>query len=129
MTLEDLKREHPDVAKQIDAWCIDIEACSWGSYFIMIGLAADGRWNRVEDMMKNYSHMIRKFGFIPTANRTYFLSRSQPPFFSHIVKLLMKHKGKRALVENLPYLVAEYKFWMKDGLGLSRPMPWRFVVS
>ena len=31
MTLEDLKREHPDVAKQIDAWCVDVEACSWSS--------------------------------------------------------------------------------------------------
>ena len=29
MTLEDLKREHSDVAKQIDAWCVDVEACSW----------------------------------------------------------------------------------------------------
>ena len=31
MTLEDLKREHPDVAKQIDAWCVDVEACSWNN--------------------------------------------------------------------------------------------------
>lgn len=29
--LEDLKNEHSDVAKQIDAWCIDIDACNWGS--------------------------------------------------------------------------------------------------
>lgn len=29
--LEDFKREHSDVAKQIDAWCVDIETCSWNS--------------------------------------------------------------------------------------------------
>lgn len=91
----------------------------WDTYFIMLGLAADGKWNRIEDMMKNYMHMIRKFGFIPTANRTYFLSRSQPPFFSHMVKLLEKKKGKRVLLEYLPYLVAEHKFWMKGESQLT----------
>ncbi|MFI5212473.1 MAG: alpha,alpha-trehalase TreF [Candidatus Saccharimonadales bacterium] len=86
----------------------------WDSYFIMLGLAADGHWDQVEGMIKNYAYMIRKFGFIPTANRTYFLSRSQPPFLVHMVKLLARHKGKkRTLIEYLPYLVLEYRFWMK----------------
>ncbi len=85
----------------------------WDSYFIMLGLAADNRWDMIEGMLKNYCYMIRKFGFIPTANRTYFLSRSQPPFFSQMVRLLAKHKGRRVLVEYLPYLVLEHRFWMK----------------
>jgi alpha,alpha-trehalase len=86
----------------------------WDSYFIMLGLAADNRWDTIEGMMKNYAYMIRKFGFIPTANRTYFLSRSQPPFFALMVKLLARHKGRRrTLIEYLPYLLIEYRFWMK----------------
>ncbi len=86
----------------------------WDSYFIMLGLAADDRWDMIEGMIKNYAFMIRKFGFIPTANRTYFLSRSQPPFFAHMVKLLAKHKGRtRTLAEYLPYMLLEYRFWMK----------------
>jgi len=85
----------------------------WDSYFIMLGLAADGQWDKIEGMLRNYTYMIRKFGFIPTANRTYFLSRSQPPFFSHMIRLLAKHKGKRVLVEYLPYLLLEHRFWMK----------------
>lgn len=85
----------------------------WDTYFIMLGLAADGHWHEIELMMKNYAYMIRKFGFIPTANRTYFLSRSQPPFFALMVELLASHKGKRVYVEYLPYLLAEYSFWMK----------------
>jgi alpha,alpha-trehalase len=86
----------------------------WDSYFIMLGLAADNRWDMIEGMLKNYAYMIRKFGFIPTANRTYFLSRSQPPFLVHMVKLLARHKGrKRTLLEYLPYLLIEYRFWMK----------------
>ncbi len=84
----------------------------WDSYFIMLGLAADNRWQLIEGMIKNYAYMIRKFGFVPTANRTYFLSRSQPPFLSHMVELLESHKGKRVLAEYLPYLLAEYRFWM-----------------
>ncbi|OYW85226.1 hypothetical protein B7Z17_02695, partial [Candidatus Saccharibacteria bacterium 32-49-10] len=86
----------------------------WDSYFIMLGLAAGGKWSMIENMMKNYVHMIRKFGYIPTANRTYLLSRSQPPFFSHMVRLLSDHKGKkRTLIEYLPYMLIEYRFWMR----------------
>ena len=85
----------------------------WDSYFIMLGLARDGRWDNIDGMMRNYAYMIRKIGFIPTANRTYFLSRSQPPFFSHMVELLAEKKGQRAIIEYLPYLVAEHNFWMK----------------
>jgi alpha,alpha-trehalase len=93
----------------------------WDSYFVMLGLAADGRWDMVEGMIKNYAYMIRKFGFIPTANRTYFLSRSQPPFFSQMIKLLARHKGRtRTLVEYLPYMLLEYRFWMKGRRTLAR---------
>jgi alpha,alpha-trehalase len=93
----------------------------WDSYFIMLGLAADHRWKMIEGMMKNYAFMIRKFGFIPTANRTYFLSRSQPPFFAQMVRLLASHKGRtRTYAEYLPYMLSEYRFWMKGRLKLSK---------
>lgn len=85
----------------------------WDSYFIMLGLASTGKWKPIEGMMKNYTHMIRKFGYIPTANRTYLLSRSQPPFFSHMVQLLAGRRGKKVLRDYLPYLIAEYRFWMR----------------
>ncbi len=92
----------------------------WDSYFIMLGLAADNHWDKVEGMIKNVAYMIRKFGFVPTANRTYFLSRSQPPFFSQMVKLLASHKGNKVLLEYLPYMVMEYNFWMKGRNKLSK---------
>jgi alpha,alpha-trehalase len=86
----------------------------WDTYFIMLGLANDNEWAMIRGMMKNYAHMLRKFGMIPTANRTYFLSRSQPPFFSHMVKLLAKHQGRtRTYAEFLPSMLIEYRFWMK----------------
>lgn len=86
----------------------------WDSYFIMLGLAANDKFDLIEGMMKNYTHMIRKYGFIPTANRSYFLSRSQPPFFAHMVELLGAKKGRRtALITYLPYMLTEHRFWMK----------------
>lgn len=91
----------------------------WDSYFIMLGLASSGKWKLIEGMVKNYVHMIRKYGYIPTANRSYLLSRSQPPFFAHMVQLLAGHRGKRVLREYLPYLVAEYRFWMKGRTKLN----------
>ena len=93
----------------------------WDSYFIMLGLAADERWDLIEGMLKNYAYMIRKFGFIPNANRTYLLTRSQPPFFSQMVRLLARHKGRaRTLVEYLPYMLIEYRFWMKGRRNLGK---------
>lgn len=85
----------------------------WDSYFIMIGLAADNKWMLIEHMMRNYSYMMRRFKLIPTANRTYFLSRSQPPFFADMVRLLASHTGDATMVEFLPTMLAEYRFWMK----------------
>ncbi|HRN90378.1 MAG TPA: alpha,alpha-trehalase TreF [Candidatus Saccharibacteria bacterium] len=92
----------------------------WDSYFIMLGLAADDKWDMVENMVKNCAYMIRKFGFVPTANRTYFTSRSQPPFFSRMVRLLAGHKGQSVLVEYLPYMVLEHRFWMKGRTKLTK---------
>ncbi len=95
----------------------------WDTYFIMLGLASSGTWKPIEEMMKNYAHMIRTFGYIPTANRTYLLSRSQPPFFSHMVRLLASKKGNNVLREYLPYLTAEYWFWMR-GRSKLNAMPY-----
>lgn len=93
----------------------------WDSYFIMLGLAADDRWDMIEGMIKNYAYMIRKFGYIPTANRTYFLSRSQPPFFALMIKLLAGHNGRsRTMIEYLPYMLMEYRFWMKGRRTLTK---------
>lgn len=102
----------------------------WDTYFTMLGLAASNRWDLIEGMIKNYAFVIRKIGYIPTANRTYFLSRSQPPFFAHMVQLLAEKRGKLTLVRYLPYLLAEYRFWMKGTkeLGADQPAAKRTIL-
>lgn len=91
----------------------------WDSYFIALGLAVSGHWGLIEDMAKNFAFLLRRYRRILTGNRTYFKSRSQPPVFSLIIRLLATHKGNRALALFLPYLLLEYRFWMKGARNLK----------
>ncbi|MBN2524230.1 MAG: alpha,alpha-trehalase TreF [Bacteroidales bacterium] len=84
----------------------------WDSYFTMEGLAASGRMDLVKDMLNNFVYLINECGHIPNGNRSYYLSRSQPPFFAEMVKLLMRESNDAEGLKYLPALVKEYKFWM-----------------
>lgn len=84
----------------------------WDSYFTMLGLKASGKTDMIENMVNNFSFLISTQGYIPNGNRTYFLGRSQPPFFSLMVKLLAELKGENILAAYLPQLEKEYHFWM-----------------
>lgn len=91
----------------------------WDSYFTIIGLAASGRWDLVDGMTDNFAHLIDQIGFIPNGNRTYYLSRSQPPFFSSIVALKIKGKGIESGLVYRSQLEKEYQFWMDGANELS----------
>lgn len=90
----------------------------WDSYFTMLGLKVSGRVDTIESMLNNFDYLIKEIGFIPNGNRTYFLSRSQPPFYSLMVALLAEIKGDIVLPRYLESLQLEYDFWMsgKDDL-------------
>ena len=85
----------------------------WDSYFTMLGLKEAGKTDMIENMINNFSYLIDTLGFIPNGNRTYFLGRSQPPFYSLMVQLLAGIKGKQVLQKYLPQLEKEYQYWMK----------------
>lgn len=87
----------------------------WGSYFTMLGLKANGRWDLIEGMLDNFAFLAETYGFIPNGNRSYYLGRSQPPFAALMVKLYAEHAGEQALVKYFSLLTREYKFW-QDGL-------------
>ncbi len=87
----------------------------WDSYFTMLGLEASGRQDIADGMINNAQHMFAKFGFIPTGNRNYYLTRSQPPFFLHMLQLIAPRRGGlRYLLPKLPYLTAEHGYWTKN---------------
>ena len=84
------------------------------SYFTMLGLYASKRFDLIKKMINNFSYLIENFGFIPNGNRVYYLSRSQPPFFSLMVSLLIRNNsGAKDGLSFIPLLEKEYNFWMK----------------
>ncbi len=85
----------------------------WDSYFTMLGLKASGKTEMVENMIRNFSYLIDTLGYIPNGNRSYFIGRSQPPFYSLMIKLLGELKSEKVLAVYLPQLVKEHQFWMK----------------
>ncbi|MEB7575632.1 alpha,alpha-trehalase [Citrobacter portucalensis] len=92
----------------------------WDSYFTMLGLAESNHWDKVSDMVANFSYEIDSWGHIPNGNRTYYLSRSQPPFFAFMVELLAQHDGNDALKKYLPQMLKEYSYWM-EGVETLQP--------
>ena len=92
----------------------------WDGFFMLLGLALSNRMDLVDQMMENYAHLIDCFGFIPNGNRTYYLTRSQPPFFSLMVRLYASYYGLKSATRFLPQLEQEYNFWMgKRAVELS----------
>ena len=92
----------------------------WDSYFTMLGLAESNHWDKVSDMVANFAYEIDSWGHIPNGNRTYYLSRSQPPFFAFMVELLAQHDGDDALKKYLPQMLKEYTYWM-EGVETLQP--------
>ncbi|KAF1701451.1 alpha,alpha-trehalase TreA [Pseudoxanthomonas suwonensis] len=95
------------------------EVYYWDSYFTMLGLAESGQHALVRQMLDNFAHLVDTWGHIPNGNRSYYLSRSQPPFFSHMV-MLQARQDPGAPVHYLPQLRREHAFWM-DGAEALRP--------
>lgn len=91
----------------------------WDSYFTMLGLKAHKKFDRIEAMMENFKWLIDEYGFIPNGNRSYLLSRSHPPLFSHMVELLAGIKGEAVYQEFLPYLKKEYAYWTEGDRNIE----------
>ncbi|WP_337041068.1 alpha,alpha-trehalase TreF [Emticicia sp. 17c] len=88
----------------------------WDTYFTMLGLQQSGKVDMIKAMVDNFSYLLYKIGHIPNANRTYYIGRSQPPFYALMLKLLSEEMGQSILTDYLPYLEKEYEFWM-NGKG------------
>jgi len=101
----------------------------WDSYFTMLGLQVSGRLDMVEHMINNFTYLIDTYGFIPNGNRTYFLGRSQPPFFSLMVQLLAEERGDAVLMRYQNALEQEHQFWMDGSAEAEQTGASKRVVS
>ena len=108
------------------------EVYYWDSYFTMLGLKESGENEMIENMVNNFAYLISQYGHIPNGNRSYYLSRSQPPFFALMLDILASIKGKYVYATFLPALQKEYEYYtdktaatkhvvkMPDGSTLQR---------
>ena len=90
----------------------------WDSYFTMLGLIESGRQDLARSMVANFAFLIDRYGHVPNGTRTYYLSRSQPPFFFLMVGLLDGADPPAAFARYLPQLRREYAFWMRGAAGV-----------
>jgi alpha,alpha-trehalase len=105
------------------------EVYYWDSYFTMLGLEQAGRGDLVDAMLDDFASLITRFGHVPNGNRTYYLSRSQPPFFSHMVALAAERRGPQVYAQYLPQLRREHAYWMAGEQGLRPNTASRRVVA
>ena len=101
----------------------------WDSYFTMLGLATSGRQDLVDGMVRDFAYLIDTYGHVPNGARTYYLSRSQPPFFFAMVGLVSPKDPGQAFAAYLPQLRREYAFWMEGAQGLRAGTSHRHVVA
>jgi len=101
----------------------------WDSFFTMLGLKESGEDAMIENMVKNFAYLIDTYGHIPNGNRTYYLGRSQPPFFAAMVQLLASIKGDGVYTQFLPELEKEYNYWMEGADKLKSGEVHRRVVK
>jgi len=89
------------------------EMYGWDSYFIVRGLVRAGRIAMAKGMIENFLFEIEHYGTILNANRSYYLSRSQPPFLTSMI-LSVYEAEKAAGREDRKWLERAYGYAAKD---------------
>jgi len=102
------------------------EMYGWDSYFIQVGLLRDGEIELAKNMIDNFLYQVENYGKVLNANRTYYLTRSQPPFLTQmILGVYRKTKDMNWLKSTVPAIEKYYRFWTSEPhltaqTGLSR---------
>jgi len=93
------------------------EMYGWDSYFESIGLLLGPKKELAKTMADNFQYEIEHYGKILNANRTYYLTRTQPPFYSSMIREVFEKKVHGAdnkwLKSHLTTAIKEYEtVWM-----------------
>jgi alpha,alpha-trehalase len=102
------------------------EMYGWDSYFIVLGLLHDGKVQLARDQTDNFLYEVERYGKVLNANRSYYLSRSQPPLLSGMVRAVFAATADKAwLARARRALEATHHFWtsaphLAGDTGLSR---------
>ena len=91
----------------------------WDTYFATLGLVHSDRRDLAEYNALNLLSQVKRYGYVPNGNRTYYLNRSQPPYLVAMVGLVDHHREDDALRRSAyPLLVREYEFWSQHRSSL-----------
>jgi alpha,alpha-trehalase len=91
------------------------EMYGWDSYFIQIGLLRDGEIGLAKNVIDNFIYQVEHYGKILNANRTYYLTRSQPPFITQMVLgVYRKTHDLKWLRSTVPAIEKTYTFWTSE---------------
>jgi alpha,alpha-trehalase len=102
------------------------EMYGWDSYFIVLGLVRDRQVERARQMTDDFLYEVERYGKVLNANRSYYLTRSQPPLLSGMVRAVFAATGDRAwLGRARAALESTHRFWttaphLAGDTGLSR---------
>ncbi len=100
------------------------EMYGWDSYFENIGLIIDKKLDLAQSMVENFEYQITHYGKILNANRSYYLTRTQPPFYSSMIREVyeaMVVKDQEWLRKKLEICITEYEtVWMETGKRLNQ---------
>ena len=89
------------------------EMYGWDSYFIIRGLLEDGEREMARGIVENFFYEIENYGAVLNANRTYYLTRSQPPFLTSMI-LAVYAADKKAGKADPKWLARAYDYAVRD---------------
>lgn len=98
------------------------------SYFESLGLLADGRIRLAKSMAENFFYEIKHYGKLLNANRSYYLTRSQPPFLTDMILQIYHHLSTDDAIENLAWLRSGLEAAIKEYLNVWMREP-RYVAE
>jgi len=102
------------------------EMYGWDSYFIALGLIAQGRAGLAQSIADQHLYQVKHYGVVLNCNRTYCLTRSHPPFLGQLILAVFHETGDLEWLRNaLPNVERYHAYWASmpqfiPGLGLSR---------
>lgn len=107
------------------------EMYGWDSYFIIRGLIRENKPEMARGMIENFFFEIDHYGSILNANRTYYFTRSQPPFLTSMIQAYYdfqetKHRADlKWLARAYSYAERDYELWthsphLAGDTGLAR---------
>lgn len=98
------------------------EMYGWDSYFIGVGLIIDKQLDKAKAIAENFKYQIVHYGKILNANRSYYLTRTQPPLYSSLLIEIVKQEAPdlKWLKSHLETAIVEYNtVWMVQGKRLT----------